>query len=219
MTIIVLGRRDNPTVLHVQFPQGGSSCGLVVAAGPGRVFEDIAPRLADLDGDGENEVIVVRSDVKRGAQLAIYGMTGQRFGLIASTPFIGMPHRWLAPAGIADFDGDGRLEIAYVDRPHLTRELVVVRLEGQRLREIARSGGFTAHRIGDAGISSAVRVCADGRAELLVPDAGWSRLMAVRLEKGRLAARDLGRDVGQGAVRRCRCRLRLIAPSSPCGWA
>src|SRR5690606_28377321 len=76
---------------------------------PDRVFEDLTPRLADLDGDGAPEVITVETDLTLGARLAIYGESG----LIAATPFIGRPHRWLAPLGAADLDGDGRVEIAY----------------------------------------------------------------------------------------------------------
>jgi hypothetical protein len=56
----------------------------------------------------------------------------------------------------------------------------------------ARLGGPTAHRIGDMSITAAVRVCADGQAELLLPDGGWSRLIAVQLASDRLVARDLG---------------------------
>ena len=97
------------------------------------------------------------------------------------------------PLGAADFDDDGRIEIAYVDRPHLARELVFVRLEGGRLREIARAPGFSAHRIGDTTITAAVRISSDDRAEVLLPDADWARILAVSLSEGRITARDQGK--------------------------
>lgn len=138
-----------------------------------RVFEDIEARLADLDGDGTREVVLVEADLARGAALAIYDAQGLR----AATPFIGQPHRWLAPAAIGDLDGDGRVEIAYVDRPHLRRELVFVRLEGDRVVEIARQTGLTNHRIGDDFITSGLRDCGAG-AEVILANADWTRLMA-----------------------------------------
>jgi FG-GAP-like repeat len=156
------------------------------------VFEDVAPRLWDVTGDGRPEVVVVESHVAQGARLAVwtYSDAGADLTRLAATGFIGTRHRWLAPVGVGDFDGDGQIEMAYVDRPHLAHELVFVRLEGGVLREIHRMAGFTAHRIGDTTITSAVRICADGTSELLVPDADWVRLMAVG---GRdLVARDAG---------------------------
>ena len=87
---------------------------LVFTLPPDRVFEDTAPRLIDLDGDGVDEVVVVETLNTAGAQLAIYDATGK----IAATPHIGRTNRWLAPIGAADLDGDGRIEIAYIDRPH-----------------------------------------------------------------------------------------------------
>jgi hypothetical protein len=140
-----------------------------------RVFEDIEARLADLDGDGGPEVILVESDLSLGASLAVYGPEGK----IAATPFIGQSNRWLAPAGIADFDGDGRVEIAYVDRPHLRKELVFVRQEGDQLVETLRLPGLTNHRIGDDFISGGVRDCGAGP-ELILASADWTRLMRVR---------------------------------------
>jgi len=71
-----------------------------------RVFEDIAPRLADMDGDGDAEVITVESAQTAGARLAIY----DEAGLVAATPYIGRTNRWLAPLGAADLDGDGRMD-------------------------------------------------------------------------------------------------------------
>ena len=40
----------------------------------GNVFEDIAPRVADMDGDGLGDVVVVETDVNLGASLAIYSL-------------------------------------------------------------------------------------------------------------------------------------------------
>lgn len=140
-----------------------------------RVFEDVEARLADLNADGAPEVIVVETDLKLGASLAVYGPKGK----IAATPFIGQTRRWLAPAGIADFDGDGRVEIAYVDRPHLLKDLVFVRLEGDQLIEALRLPGLTNHRIGDDFISGGVRDCGQGP-ELILASADWSRVMRVR---------------------------------------
>ncbi len=36
-----------------------------------RVFEDLAPRLADIDADGNPEVVVVETDIAQGARLAV----------------------------------------------------------------------------------------------------------------------------------------------------
>ena len=40
------------------------------------VFEDLEPRLADLDRDGHDEVIVVKSYLKHGSALAVIGQRG-----------------------------------------------------------------------------------------------------------------------------------------------
>lgn len=85
------------------------------------VFEDTAPRLVDLDGDGSPEVITVESHEQAGARLAIWGVDAAgRLVSKANTDFIGTPYRWLSVAGAADMDGDGYVEIAYIDRPHLS---------------------------------------------------------------------------------------------------
>lgn len=154
-----------------------------------RVFEDIAPRLADLDGDGSPEVIVVETQLSQGAQLAIYDAAGKR----NATPHIGAPYRWLAPVGAADLDGDGRVEIAYVDRPHLAKTLRIWRyLPGEeRLVELISVTGFTNHRIGWDHIAGGLRDCGKGP-EMILADGDWTRALAVRLSAGGAEVRGLG---------------------------
>ncbi|MFC3615232.1 FG-GAP repeat domain-containing protein [Lutimaribacter marinistellae] len=161
-----------------------------------RVFEDLAPRLADLDGDGAPEVIVVEAEASTGASLAIYGPRGK----ITATPHIGQRNRWLAPAGIGDLDGDGYVELAYVDRPHLARTLRIWRYDTGRLTEIAQRPGVTNHRIGEDFITGGLRDCGQGP-ELVLASADWSRLLAVFHSEG-WQTRDLGPFSGRTAVER-----------------
>ncbi|MEO0701141.1 MAG: VCBS repeat-containing protein [Pseudomonadota bacterium] len=151
------------------------------------VFEDVAPRLADLDGDGAPEVVTVESHQSRGARLAVYGTDG----LIAATPHIGTRFRWLAPIGIADLDRDGAIEIAYIDRPHLARTLRVVRFADGQLTEVGTSEGFTNHRIGEPDIGGGIRDCGEGP-EMIVASRNWQTVMGVRFIAGVTLSRPLG---------------------------
>lgn len=174
-------------------------CELVAILPKARVFEDIAPRLADLDGDGRNEIVVVETDIARGAMLAVYGLRGDRLQRLAATPPIGQTHRWLSPAGIADLDGDGIPEIAYVDRPHLAKILRIWRYRGGRLTEVAAIRGLTNHRIGDAFIQGGIATC-NGKPTILTADAGWQRVMATTLTDGKIAATPVGRYTGPASL-------------------
>ncbi|WP_135501777.1 FG-GAP repeat domain-containing protein [Roseovarius aestuariivivens] len=152
------------------------------------VFEDTAPRLADLDGDAAPEVIVVESSLTKGARLAIYSAQGR----ITATPHIGQRNRWLAPLGAADLDGDGHVEIAYIDRPHLAKTLRIWRFRDWQLTEIAQRSGLTNHRIGWDFIAGGIRRCGD-IPEIVTADATWTRIIASRLTAQGLESRDLGR--------------------------
>lgn len=194
----VLGDAIEGTQLHVT--TSASSCGVQsFELPPELVFEDTAPRLVDLSFDGQPEIIVVQSHQRLGAQLAVYGISddGEALYQITATPFIGRSNRWLAPVGAADLDGDGTMEIAYVDRPHLARTLRVWRYVPGRqsgraqLQEVAALAGLTNHRIGEDFISSGIRTCGP-TPEMITASADWSRLIATTLANDALTPRDLG---------------------------
>ena len=159
------------------------------------VFEDTAPRLADLDGDGAPEVIVVESAQTQGARLAVWGAAGR----ITATPHIGRRNRWLAPVGAADLDGDGRIEIAFVDRPHLARVLRVWRYAAGALTEVASADGVSNHQIGWDFIAGGIQDCGQGP-EMVVASADWRRIVGAQLRNGRIALRDLGAYDGPASV-------------------
>ena len=155
------------------------------------VFEDTAPRLADLDGDGAPEVITVESSLTKGARLAVYGPKGR----IAVTPHIGQRNRWLAPIGAADMDGDGAIEIAYIDRPHLAKTLRLWRYHKGQLTEIATKRGLTNHKIGWDHVPGGIRQCG-GAPEIITANGDWSRIMATRLTGTALTSRPIAPYTG-----------------------
>lgn len=156
-----------------------------------RVFEDIAPRLWQIDADDLPKVVVVESDQTRGARLSVYDETG----FVTATPFIGTRNRWLAPIGVADFDGDGWMEVGYIDRPHLAKTLRLWRYVEGELTEIASLAGLSNHRIGEDFISGGVRDCGTGP-EMIVASGDWREVMAVRYEDGALIPEGVGPFTG-----------------------
>ena len=152
-----------------------------------RVFEDLEPRLVDLDNDGRPEVIVVESDFRLGAALAVYDETGK----IAQTPHIGRTNRWLAPLGAADLDGDGKIELAYIDRPHLAKTLRIWRFDNGKLVHLADRAGLTNHKIGEDFISGGMRDCGTGP-EIVTASGDWARVMVTTYRAGKISSRDAG---------------------------
>ncbi len=159
-----------------------------------RVFEDNMPRLF-IGNEGSALVMAVESDLKLGARLAVYNAQG----LLAATPFIGRPQRWLAPIGAADLDGDGFVELAYIDRPHLAKILRIWRLGPLGLREVTSLEGVTNHQFGWPDIPGGIRDC-EGGPEMVVASADWRQVLAVRLVSGQLRARQIGAYSGPDSL-------------------
>lgn len=165
-----------------------------------QVFEDLHPRLADLDGDGEDEVIVVRASLDHGAVLTVYGLVGDELRLIAEGPQHLSRHRWLNPIGAADFDGDGTVEVAYVETPHIGGILRIVSLQDGKLVEEASLAGFSNHLIGtrELGLSAILDFDEDGLPEIFLPSARRRSLRVLRYSDGEIKL--LGRDFYEAQI-------------------
>ena len=174
------------------------AAGLEVALSDGRrlrrlletdVFEDLLPRVQDLDGDGRDEIVLVRSNERVGARVSVWGVRDGQLRELARGPVIGRGHRWLNPVGAADFDGDGRTEIAYVQTPHIGGILRIVEYRPGEMVEEYRAAGFSNHRIGQTDLSSLHTIKdydGDGLPELKIMSTDGRRYRIMRVQDFRL---------------------------------
>jgi hypothetical protein len=161
---------------------------ITVRLGSDEVFEDLEPRIADLTDNGENEVLAIRSTLSAGASVAAYRLVGGTLAEIAATPPIGRPNRWLNVAGIADFTGDRRVDIALVETPHIGGRLEIYTLRGARLKRVDRMDGFSNHVFAstELGMSAVADVNGDPIEDLVLPDAQRHALRMVSAAGGKL---------------------------------
>lgn len=99
------------------------------------VFEDLTPRIADLDGDGTSEIVSIRSGLERGGAIAIYGLRDGKLAELAVAAEIGQRNRWHNIAAIlpADPDKPGGPKVIYAVRtPHIGGVLFAVRFDGKK---------------------------------------------------------------------------------------
>lgn len=160
---------------------------LETTLGPNSVFEDRLARLADVDGDGRDEVVVVHTYLNAGAALAVYEVRGGALRRMAEAPPIGRPSRWLNPVGVADFDGDGVPELAAVITPHIGGILKIYSVQGSVLvEEGATARGFSNHFIGsrELGMSAMADANGDGVTDIFVPSADRGALRIVTFAGG-----------------------------------
>lgn len=143
---------------------------------PAQVFEDITPRIADLDGDGKNEVIAIRASRTGGASVAIYGLVDGALALRGAGSENGRPNRWLNIAGLFP-DADGGLTIFGVRTPHIGGRLFSLKFRHGQVRETNDIAlDVSNHVIGsrELGLSAIGRF--GGRLELILPSQDRRRL-------------------------------------------
>jgi hypothetical protein len=142
-----------------------------------QVFEDIQPRLNDLDKDGNWEIITILTHVERGASVAIFKIIGDSLRLFAQNDYIGTPNRWLNIAAIDDLDNNGTTDIAWIQTPHIGGTLRVGHVDNGKLVVVAEKTGMSNHRIGSRNLCLSEITLQNGQKTLFVPtnayDAVW----------------------------------------------
>lgn len=157
-----------------------------------QVFEDRFPRLADIDGDGRDEIVAIRSAPPIGAELTVYRLGRDGLEHLASIPPIGLANRWLNVAGIADLTGDGKPDVALVKTPHIGGTLEIWTLDGSGMVPVASAKGFSNHAIGtrEQRLSVTADIDGDGIADLAVPSDDRATLRLMSAAGGKL--REIG---------------------------
>jgi len=147
----------------------------------GAVFEDLEPRLADIDGDGHDDVVAVKSTLKRGSSLAVIAERRGRYQIVAETPPLGQPNRWLNPAAIGDFTGDKRTSIAFVRQPHDVGVLELWTWSNGGLRKAGEIPDAANHVAGSRALDMSVAADfdGDGIADIALPSLDRTRLRIV----------------------------------------
>jgi hypothetical protein len=148
------------------------------------VFEDREPRIVDVDG--VDMVVAVRSYLKHGAVLALLTVGKDGLEIVAETPPIGQPFRWLNPAGVADFDGDGVLDLALVRTPHIGGILQVWTARMGKLVQTYETGDVCNHVVRSAhqNLSVVADFNGDGRPDLAIPSQDRSHLRFLTFARG-----------------------------------
>ncbi len=154
------------------------------------VFEDLQPRLADVDGDGQLEFVTIRSSQTQGAGVAIFKLIKDQLVLLAASDFVGTSSRWLNIAAIADLDNDGKLEIAWVQTPHIGGILRVAHLVKDRLEVIDQKSGYSNHRIGQRNLCLSVLTGTTPLKTLYLATNDYTAVVGLQLVDGKLTEKN-----------------------------
>jgi len=137
------------------------------------VFEDRQARFVDINDDGEDELLVVRSYLDAGSAVTILAPGEGGLKIVAESEPIQLPNLWLNPVGVDDFDGDGEIEVALVETPHIGGVLRLLSRKGRHLVKKTYAFGFSNHAQGSRNmdLSLVEDVTGDGVPEIILPDA------------------------------------------------
>ncbi len=136
----------------------------------GWVFEDIRPRLYDVDGDNHPEIVTIRTKVTDGAGIAIYKIYDEGLALYAEVPVVGRAYRWLNIVTIDDLDNDGTIELLWVQTPHIGGILNAAPIKEGRLTSISSLGEYSNHAIGERNLCMSTTVIKNDQTIIYLPN-------------------------------------------------
>lgn len=154
------------------------------------VFEDIRPRLYDVDGDGDLEIITIRSNVDLGAGIVIYEIRDNELFEYAFVPEIGNSNKWLNLVTINDLDNDGIVELVWVETPHIGGILKVAKIERGTLLPISEMTLFKNHAIGERNLCLSVVTELSAEKNFFLPTHAGDEIARVKFENNELKVLD-----------------------------
>lgn len=154
------------------------------------VFEDLQPRLKDVDNDGEIEFITIQTSLQLGASVAVYKIIHDELVLFVHSNYIGSVHRWLNIAAIDDLDNDGNTEIAWIQTPHIGGVLRIGSIEGNSLIILDELAGVSNHQNGSTNLCLSVVTNSNNYKRLYVPNDPHDAVIGFRFQNGHLIPQD-----------------------------
>lgn len=134
------------------------------------VFEDLRPRLVDVDQDGELEFICIRTQIENGAALVIYKIENEQLQEYAYVTEIGTNNRWLNYVAADDLDNDGIIELAWIQTPHIGGILKVARIERGALTVLSEASLYSNHGFGERNLCLSVLTDQGKNKRIYVPN-------------------------------------------------
>jgi hypothetical protein len=134
---------------------------------------------ADVDGDGDSELLLTASDAREGGRLVIYDERGEP---LAASSSIGRGQRWRNQLGVAVIDAVPT--VVDVQTPHIGGIVQWFRLRGDTLERFAATGEYSSHRIGRRNLDQGLIVDGngDGDVDVIVPSQNQQSLAVLSIQ-------------------------------------
>jgi len=146
--------------------------------GENHVYEDLRPRLYDVDNDGELEIITIRSSLSKGAGILIYKIIDEEIREYARVSEIGTPNRWLNVVAISDVDKDGIVELIWIETPHIGGILKVAKMKAGVLEVMSEEAGYSNHGLEERNLCLSV-LADEGNEEIFyVPNQSRDKIVS-----------------------------------------
>ncbi|WP_419919692.1 hypothetical protein [Candidatus Poriferisocius sp.] len=143
------------------------------------VIETIAPLLADVDGDGIDDVVLTVSN-DAGIRIVVVSSTGG--GVVATSDPTDRLLGWRQLIAVGPLGPDGGTEIAEILHPSTDGSVRFLKRNGPGLDVVAQKVGYRSHEFGTRNLEQALVVDADrdGHPEVVVPTLDRQSMAGVR---------------------------------------
>ena len=150
------------------------------------VFEDISPRLYDVDGDTELEFVTIRTNLSQGASIAIYKIIDEQLVEYAYVPEIGTTYRWLNIVAIDDLDNDGIVELVWIQTPHIGGILKAAKIKAGTLKVLAEKAQYSNHAIGERNLCLSTLTVQFNQKVFYVPNQSRNKIVGFTFKNNEL---------------------------------